>query len=77
VSECESVRGEWGEICPDCGKRLPKPLPWGHGRPCSRSSLDRGHGLDGREMPAHSAAEMARWQTSRRRPNAFGGALGR
>jgi hypothetical protein len=57
---------------------LPKPLPWGHGRPCSRTSLDRGHGWDGREMPAHSAAEVARWQTSHHRsPNAFGGALGR
>ena len=23
---CESVRGEWGGICPDCGRRLP-PVP--------------------------------------------------
>lgn len=23
MSECQSDRGEWGEICPDCGKRLP------------------------------------------------------
>ena len=28
MSACESVRGEWGGICPDCGKRLPaKPGP--------------------------------------------------
>ena len=29
MSECESTRGKWGGICPDCGERLPsipKPL---------------------------------------------------
>lgn len=36
MSECQSVRGQWGEICPDCGRRLPEALPWGYGRPCSR-----------------------------------------
>ncbi len=25
MSMCESVRGEWGQICPDCGQRLPSP----------------------------------------------------
>lgn len=29
MSECESVRGEWGGICPDCGETLPnKPKPF-------------------------------------------------
>ena len=27
-AECQSVRGEWGHICPDCGQLLPpKPGP--------------------------------------------------
>jgi hypothetical protein len=72
-----------GDTC-ECGLAiavhppLPTPLPWGHGRPCSRTSLDRGHGWDGREMPAHTAAEVARWQTSHHRSrNAFGGVMGR
>ena len=29
IIECQSIRGEWGGICPDCGQRLPglpKPL---------------------------------------------------
>ena len=57
---------------------LPRPLPWAHGRPCGKTSLDRGHGWDGREMPVHTAAEVARWQASHHRSrNAFGGALGR
>lgn len=34
--ECQSTRGEWGEICPDCGQRLPQALPWDHGRPCAK-----------------------------------------
>jgi hypothetical protein len=70
-----------GPVC-ECGLAiaghppLPKPLPWAHGRPCSRTLLDRGHGWDGRQMPAHTAAEAERWQTSHHRaPNAFGGAL--
>jgi transcriptional regulator with GAF, ATPase, and Fis domain len=24
---CESVRGEWGQPCPDCGQTLPNPGP--------------------------------------------------
>ena len=24
MSDCESTRGEWGGICPDCGQRLPQ-----------------------------------------------------
>jgi hypothetical protein len=27
MTECESVRGEWGGICPDCGQQLPNPGP--------------------------------------------------
>lgn len=23
MNACESDRGEWGEVCPDCGQRLP------------------------------------------------------
>ena len=41
--ECESIRGEWGELCPDCGQRLPpKPgplmarVPAPNGRPPSK-----------------------------------------
>ena len=33
MTMCESDRGEWGGICPDCGKRLParqKPLTSWH-----------------------------------------------
>lgn len=25
--ECESVRGKWGGVCPDCGATLPNPKP--------------------------------------------------
>ena len=70
-----------GPVC-ECGvlirihPPLAKPLPWGYGRPCSRTSLDRGHGWDGREMPTHTAAEVERWQTSHHRsPGSFGGVL--
>jgi hypothetical protein len=24
VTECTSVRGEWGQRCPDCGQMLPR-----------------------------------------------------
>ena len=24
---CESTRGTWGSVCPDCGRMLPKPAP--------------------------------------------------
>lgn len=27
MTACESVRGEWGGICPDCGQRLPARRP--------------------------------------------------
>lgn len=27
MTECQSTRGEWGEICPDCGQRLPARQP--------------------------------------------------
>jgi hypothetical protein len=44
--ECESVRGEWGGICPDCGQRLPSlpgPLhsrkPAINGRPPRRGAF--------------------------------------
>ena len=60
---CESIRGEWGDICPDCGNRLPERLPWSHGRPCELTSLDRGRGWDGRPLPQHSAGNSARWGT--------------
>lgn len=37
TTDCESVRGEWGDICPDCGKPLPtNPGPlrsWNSQRP--------------------------------------------
>ena len=26
MTMCESTRGKWGDVCPDCGVRLP-PLP--------------------------------------------------
>jgi hypothetical protein len=39
ASPCESVRGEWGQVCPDCGQRLPTAKPWSEGRPCSRTTL--------------------------------------
>ena len=35
---CPDTEMPWGEICRTCGRRLPKPLPWEHGRPCSRES---------------------------------------
>jgi hypothetical protein len=45
---CESVRGEWGEICPDCGERLPNPGPvasWKSQRPLDfPSGLSAGMG---------------------------------
>ena len=40
---------------------LPKPKPWAAGRPCSKTSLDRGHGWDGRPAVTHSQAMQARW----------------
>lgn len=27
MAMCESVRGEWGKPCPDCGATLPNPKP--------------------------------------------------
>lgn len=27
MSECQSTRGEWGGVCPDCGRRLPARQP--------------------------------------------------
>ena len=43
-AECESTRGEWGGICPDCGQRLPGlPKPLGRERPVyARAGLPRG-----------------------------------
>lgn len=61
MTECESVRGTWGGICPDCGQRLPEALPWDYGRPCSKTSLDRGRGWDGRPAVQHTDAERERW----------------
>lgn len=26
-ADCESVRGDWGKPCPDCGQILPNPKP--------------------------------------------------
>ena len=41
--ECESTRGEWGAICPDCGQRLPSlPKPLGRVQPVyARAGLTR------------------------------------
>ena len=39
---CESERGTWGEICPDCGARLPPepaPLQSWHGARVNDPSL--------------------------------------
>lgn len=53
----------------ECGQALDghpplgKPRDWGHGRPCSRTALDRGHGWDGRPAPDHAAGVRARWST--------------
>jgi hypothetical protein len=53
-------------VC-DCGQPLeghpplPRPLPWGHGRPCSKTVLERGRGWDGRPAPVHSSAVQQRW----------------
>ena len=36
MSECESVAGAWGHLCPDCGALLPLPprvRSWKSGRP--------------------------------------------
>jgi len=27
IVPCESTRGEWGGVCPDCHRRLPNPGP--------------------------------------------------
>ena len=62
MAECQSDRGEWGGICPDCGQKLPDPpKPLDYGRPCSRTSLELGHGWDGRPMPEHTDAVRRRW----------------
>jgi hypothetical protein len=51
----------------ECGQKLathaplPAPLPWSHGRPCAKTSLDRGHGWDGRPMPQHGPGSRNRW----------------
>lgn len=63
MAECPSVRGEWGEICPDCGNRLPVKKPWGEGRPCSKTALDRGRGWDGGPLTMQSPGHVARWST--------------
>lgn len=39
LTYCESTKGKWGEVCPDCGQRLParpKPLTSWH----SQRNLD-------------------------------------
>jgi DNA-binding CsgD family transcriptional regulator len=51
----------------ECGASLddhppiPAPLPWDYGRPCAKTSLQRGHGWDGRPAIEHSEAQKARW----------------
>jgi hypothetical protein len=40
---------------------LPRPLPWAHGRPCAKTSLERGRGWDGRPAPVHPTAVQQRW----------------
>jgi hypothetical protein len=45
----------------DTHEPLPQPKPWAAGRPCAKTSLDRGHGWDGRPAVAHSPAMQARW----------------
>jgi hypothetical protein len=53
----------------ECGQRLDshdplaKPKPWSAGRPCSKTSLDRGHGWDGRPTPTHGAGSNSRWSS--------------
>lgn len=69
MTECESVRGKWGEICPDCGQRLPVAKPWDHGRPCAKTALDRGRGWDGRPAPEHTEGVKARWSNMARTPS--------
>ena len=45
----------------DVHQPLPKPKPWGYGRPCAKTSLDRGHGWDGRPAVVHTAKAQSRW----------------
>jgi hypothetical protein len=58
--------GQVAGLC-DCGAPLadhpplPRPLPWEHGRPCAKTSLDRGHGWDGRPTPTHGPGSRQRW----------------
>lgn len=80
MSIVDSRSMSWAELdaaglC-DCGDPLdghpplPAPLPWGHGRPCALTSLDRGQGWDGRPLPAHTDRETRRWSTREQRVRA-------
>lgn len=40
---------------------LLEPLPWNYGRPCSKTSLQRGYGWDGREMTVRTPGHVKRW----------------
>lgn len=38
---CQSTRGEWGKLCPDCGQRLPARRPWAGWTTTRAHELDR------------------------------------
>lgn len=64
TGECEDTTAAWGAVCQTCGHTLPLPLPWDYGRPCAKSTLERGRGWDGREAPQHTEGERERWARS-------------
>lgn len=74
MGECQSIRGQWGGICPDCGQQLPNPKPaesWMHARePSDGNTAGSSAGLGARPITgapkARKPLEASRIQITRR-----------
>lgn len=66
MTACESVRGTWGEICPDCGQPLPDRQPplssWKANKP-----MRDGVSWDGRSIEHVKQSAAQRERVSRER----------